>query len=92
MRSLTVPVIIAAGVMVAAIGPGASAAPPVGLSVQAPKTVGVKLAQYHHHYHHRYWGHPYWGYPRYHHWRPWWRYSQAEELNRQELRNLGVAP
>ena len=93
MRSLTVAVIAAAGVMAAAIGPGASAAPSAGLMVQPAKAASVKLVQYHRYHHRPYWGHPYWGYPPHHHyWRPWWRYSQAEQLNRQELRNLGAAP
>jgi len=91
MRTFTLALIAAAGFLGAAVSTGASAADPVAPAPQA----APQQAQYYPGYR-PYWERPYWDRPYYyhhhHHGYPWWRYSEAEELNHQELQRLGVAP
>lgn len=95
MRTLAIALIAATGLVAAAVATGASAAEPGGPAVQSPQAAAPQLAQYYPGYPYRYWDHP--RYRHHHEWRRWhrydrWRYSEAEELNQQELRRLGVAP
>ena len=89
MRRFSVALLAVAGLLTAVGGSGSvAAAPNVPAVVSVPPGM-LQQAQYYPWYRDHY----YW-YRRHHHhhYYPWWRYSQAEELNRQELRNLGVAP
>ena len=85
MRTLML-ALVGAGLMTAAVATGASAADPA-----SPKAAATTQQAQYYPYPYRYWDYPpYWRH--HYHWRPWWRYSEAEELNRQELQRLGIAP
>ena len=92
MRTLTVALVAAAGLATAAV---ASAAP-ISPAVKVSSMGALQQAQYYPGWHHR-WHRPWFHYRHYPFHRWWdryggWSYSQAEELNREELQSLGIAP
>lgn len=94
MRTLTVALVAATGLMTV-IAVGASAAGASNAPVQLAQAAVPQQAQYYPDYW-RYRHYRDWDYyrPHHRHWRGYdrWRYSEAEELNHQELQRLGVAP
>ncbi len=93
MRTSTVALVAAASLMTVAVATGASAAGPSDPTiVQLAQAATPQQAQYYPGYRHHYRDWDYYR-PYHHHWHGYgWRYSEAEELNRQELQRLGVAP
>jgi hypothetical protein len=95
MRTLAVALVAAAGLMTAAVATGAFAAEPtINPAVKPPLAAVPQQAQYYPGYR-PYWDNPYYYRHHHHYWyRGYdrWRYSDAEELNQQELDRLGVAP